>query len=376
MRKSLERNNQLLKRLDFWLGIPLLYCLSKFKRKMVGKPERINTVGIFAFAAIGDSILSSCLLAGLRGKYPQAKIIIFSSSANAAIYPILSGYDELVVLPVTKPLKALKLLSKHSLDILIDTSQWTKLSALYSLFIKASIKIGFKAPDQFRHFGYDAVIEHSDAIHELENFRNLLKPLNILYQGNPSLDVKKISDEKIDSFDLEKYQPYIIFHPWASGTRSELRQWPTDSWIELAKSILSENYKIVITGSSQNYADSVALARMIEKEGRVDVVAGKLSLLETARVIMDAKAVVSVNTGIAHLSDHLNIPTIALNGPTNSKRWGLVNPSSRNIDVARESGGGFLNLGFEYPANCDYVMDQISTQDVMKILNAWLHDPD
>jgi ADP-heptose:LPS heptosyltransferase len=368
VRKALERNNQLLKKLDFWLGIPLLYCLSKFKRKAKSKPEKINTIGLFAFAAIGDSILSSCLLPALKDRYPQAKIIIFASSANAAIYPALSGYDELVVLPVTSPLKALKLLRGYSLDLLIDTSQWSKLGALYSLLIKARFKIGFKTSSQYRHFGYDAEVEHSDAIHEIDNFRNLLKPLQIPCQDGPSLDLIKIRSQNLDSHNLEKYQPYIVLHPWASGTRSELRQWPIDSWVELAKSILSDNFNLMISGSPQNHADAVHLVSMIGEENRVGVIAGKLSLLETANVIMGAKAVVSVNTGIAHLADHLNVPAIALNGPTNSKRWGLVNPDSRNIDVPKHSGGGILNLGFEYPSNAQYTMDQITVQEVEAVM--------
>lgn len=360
----MERNNQVLKKLDFWVGIPLLFCLSKLNRKAVSQPAKINTIGIFAFAAIGDSILSSCLLPALKDQYPQAKIIIFASSANAAIYPVLSGYDEVVVLPVTSPLKAINLLRRYSLDLLIDTSQWTKLSALYSLFIKARFKIGFKTSGQYRHFSYDAVVEHSDAIHEIENFRNLLEPLHISCQGNPSLDLIKIKSQNLDSQHLEKYRPYIIFHPWASGTRSDLRQWPTDSWVDLAKSVLSENYNLIITGSPQNYDDAVELVRTIGSENKAFVVAGKLSLLEIAQVILGAKAVVSVNTGIAHLADHLNVPTIALNGPTNSKRWGLLNLDSRNIDVPKRYGGGILNLGFEYPSHAQFIMDRINAQEV------------
>jgi heptosyltransferase III len=360
----LERNNQLLKKLDFWVGIPLLYCLSKFNKKAKVKPEKINTIGIFAFAAIGDSILSSCLLSTLKDQYPEAKIIIFASSANAAIYPVLSGYDEVVVLPITSPLKTLKLLRRYALDLLIDTSQWPKLSALYSLFVKARFKIGFKTPRQYRHFGYDALVEHSDAIHEIENFRNLLKPLHISCQHKPALNLIKIRSQNLDSHNLEKYQSYIVFHPWASGTRSDLRQWPIHSWVELAKDVLSDNCNLIITGSSQNDTDATRLASLIGSENKVCIVAGKLSLLETAKLIMGAKAVVSVNTGIAHLADHLNVPTIALNGPTNSKRWGLLNSNSRNIDVPKQSGGGFLNLGFEYTSNSQYTMDRISVREV------------
>ena len=352
----MERNNQLLKRLDFWVGIPLLYCLSLLKRAAANKPKDIKYIGIFAFAAIGDSILSSCLLPVLRYRYPQAKITVFASPANAVIYSILSGYDELIVLPITKPVRSLKTLSAYSFDVLIDTSQWTKLSAIYSLLAKARFKIGFKTPGQYRHAAYDEYVHHSNSIHELENFEKLLKPLGINQRGTVALDLPKIVSQEVHGIDIEILKPYIIFHPWASGTRSELREWPISYWVELSKKMLEANL--------HNQVEAIKLAQRIGGGEKVEVMAGVLSFAEVARLILGANAVVSVNTGIAHLADQLKVPTIALNGPTNSARWGLVNPNSINIDVPKINGGGFLSLGFEYPNNSQYLMDHISVQAV------------
>lgn len=364
LRIVLERNNQILKSLDFWVGIPLLYCLSFFKKRSTKRPDEIQIIGIFAFAAIGDSILSSCLFNSLRKQYPEAEIIIFTSKANADIYSILSGYDELVTLPVTKPLKVFKVLKKYSLDILIDTSQWTKLSAIYSVFIQSKFKIGFETKGQYRHYGYDIVVPHSNKVHELENFRALLKPLGIYFQGSPSFKMEQIETHNLGSIGIKKYQPYIVFHPWASGTRSELREWPLDFWVELAKSLIAKDLYILISGSPQNLVDTQKLAKSIGLRDKTVILAGKLSFSQLAKVILGTKAIISVNTGIAHLADHLKVPTIVLNGPTNSVRWGVVNKRSLNIDVPKKNGGGFLNLGFEYPSHYPYIMNQITVQQV------------
>ncbi len=368
----MERNNQLLKSFDFWVGIPLLYCLSLFKRRSIKKPNEVKAIGIFAFAAIGDSILSSCILDPLRKQYPEAKIIIFASKANADIYSILSGYDELVILPVTKPLTVFKVLKKYYLDILIDTSQWTKLSAIYSVFIQAKLKIGFETKGQYRHFGYDLVVPHSNKVHELENFQALLKPLGIDFQGSPSLKREQIKAQNLASIGIETNRPYIVFHPWASGTRSNLREWPVDFWVELAKNLIAKDHNILISGSSNNLADTQKLVTAIGFENQTVILAGKLSFSQLAKAILEAKAVISVNTGIAHLADHLRVPTIVLNGPTNSARWGVVNGRSLNIDVPKQDGGGFLNLGFEYPSHCPYIMNQISVQQVQSKIDEML----
>jgi heptosyltransferase-3 len=63
---------------------------------------------------------------------------------------------------------------------------------------------------------------------------------------------------------------------------------------------------------------------------------------------------VSVNTGIMHLAAAMNVPLVALHGPTSARRWGPLGPHT----VALESpcqGCGYLDLGFEYkrqPRDC------------------------
>lgn len=363
----MERNNQLLKKLDFWFGIPLLYCLSLFRLKKRKLPKSIKTVGVFAFAAIGDSILSSGLFKKIQNRFPGVKIIVFASPSNASIYSLLGGYDHLVILPISKPWKAMCILRQFPLDLLVDTSQWSRISAILSLLSRSSYSIGFETLGQFRHVAYDEKISHRSDCHELHNFEHLMDPLEIEGQITPMLN--KSSIERVDSRKLESInKPYIVFHPWASGTFWQMREWPAEYWVELAGNLISKGFCIAISGSESNVKGADELAALIGGGNSVHVFAGKLSLQETALLLSAARAVVSVNTGIAHLADHLMVPTIALNGPTNSKRWGVIGEKSKNIDVARLDGGGFLSLGFEYPKNPKYIMNQISVQQVESAL--------
>ena len=330
-------------------------------------PKSIKTVGIFAFAAIGDSILSSGLFERIRNRFPGVKIIVFASPSNASIYSLLSGYDQQVILPISRPWKAIPILRQISLDLLIDTSQWSRIGAILSLLSRGTYLIGFETPGQFRHVAYDKTISHRSDCHELQNFKGLLNPLEIEGRITPMLN--KASIERVDSRKLECVdKPYIVFHPWASGTFWQMREWPIRCWAELADNLISKGFCIAISGSSSNANGAEELAALIGGANSVHIFAGKLSLQETALLLSDAQAVVSVNTGIAHLADHLKVPTLVLNGPTNSKRWGVIGEKSKNIDVAQKDGGGFLNLGFEYPKNPKYIMNQISVQQVQSAL--------
>jgi ADP-heptose:LPS heptosyltransferase len=102
--------------------------------------------------------------------------------------------------------------------------------------------------------------------------------------------------------------------------------------------------------------------------------AGQANLLTTAAYVNGAAGVVAVNTGTMHLAALLGKPLVALHGPTNPDRWGPVYPgaiagqSALVLGPGLKEGGAYLNLGFEYPENPTYLMDQISVEAVVDAL--------
>lgn len=362
----MERNVKLLKYLDRYLGIPLIALIGAFKKRR-HKPKEIRSIGIFAFAAIGDSILSSALLSSINQAWPSVKIVVFASKANAPIYSVLSGFDELVILPITKPWIALPMLRRHSVDVLIDTSQWSRLGAFYASLAKTKWSIGFKTTNQYRGGAYDVAIEHSNLCHEIDNFKRLLNPLEIEQSSRMSLaqNLKNTSNLKL----VLPTEKYVVLHLWASGSHYQLREWPNSHWSSLAKELVKSNIEIVISGSAADELKANQLAKKIDLGDKVRVIAGKTSLIEFSNILLHAQACISVNTGVAHLAASLNVPTIALNGPTNADRWGIQGENTVNLNVSEAQGGAFLNLGFEYPKNPQYIMGKISVDSVLDALN-------
>ena len=66
------------------------------------------------------------------------------------------------------------------------------------------------------------------------------------------------------------------------------------------------------------------------------------SLNDVAFEISNARAVVSVDTGLAHVADALSIPTLALYGPT---KPGLVGPVSETSKILKSPTGQMSDLG-------------------------------
>ena len=361
----MERNSGILRKIDRYVGTPLLFLIGLFRSKR-NKPKAITTIGIFAFAAIGDSILSSSLLPALKKEFPNTTITVFCSKANAAIYSLIEGFDQLIILPITNPLKTRSLLRQYPVDIIIDTSQWFHLGALYTWLINSRWSIGFKTKNQNRHYAYDKAVDHSDQIHELENFQALLLPLNC--HPLKSLAIRKNFKNSEPRKFVNLDSPYVVLHPWASGTNSGMREWPERNWVDLANRLVQNGMKVVISGSNVDQKRANNLFHQLNLGIAIEVIAGKATLNELSNILRDARACVSVNTGVAHLSAALEVPTVVLNGPTNSRRWGIQGKNIMNLDVSKEQGGAFLSLGFEYPRNADNVMAKISCESVISAL--------
>jgi hypothetical protein len=370
-----ERGRGVLRKLDRWIGVPLLGILSIFRVKRP-KPQQIQSIGICIFAAIGDALLASVLIADLRKAYPGSKITVFATLANATAFDLITGYDDLVLVPITQPLAAIEKVRSHPVDILIDTSQWPRIGALVAAFSRARWTIGFETAGQNRHFSYDVSIKHSPKVHELDNFRALLSPLGILVSEMPPIDFATFASLECPNIK----QPYLVLHPWASGNHFELREWPTSCWVSLACKIIQSGYGVVITGGPEDGNRAKALCQEIDEKlaglssGDLLNLAGQGNLLSTAAYLNGSAGVVAVNTGTMHLAALLKKPLVALHGPTNPDRWGPIYPGHSHGNSAvvlgpgLEEGGAYLNLGFEYPENPSYLMDQISVEKVVTAL--------
>lgn len=373
-----ERGRGFLRKLDRWIGVPLLFVLGLFHSKRA-KPAQFQRIGICIFAAIGDALLASCLIASIRKAYPGSKITIFATPANVSTFDLIGSYDNLVLVPITQPLAAIQQVRAHPVDLLIDTSQWPRIGAVVAALSGARWTIGFETEGQNRHFSYDATVKHSPKVHELENFRALLGPLGIEAQAMPPIDLSTLAG--IDCLNIK--QPYLVLHPWASGNHFELREWPISSWTALALKLIQSGYGVVITGGPGDKDRANTLLQEIDRvvrgfegnpSGALLNLAGQADLLKTAAYLNGAAAVVSVNTGTMHLAALFNKPLVALHGPTNPDRWGPVYPGASNgqntlvLGPGLKEGGAYLNLGFEYPQNPIYLMDQISVEAVVDAL--------
>lgn len=344
------RGNLLLKRMDRYVGIPLVAILSLLRLRQRKAPEHVERIGVLKEAAIGDTVILAAALHDLRALYPRAQIILFVGASNAAFARLLSTPDEVIQIPIGNPLRAIELLRQKKLDLLYDFGQWPRINSLLSYCSGARYTIGFKTPGQFRHFVYDRSVAHRRDRHELENFRHLVGSA----PDAPDFDIK------IRPYNLPTQKPYVVFHLWPGGERSELKEWPQDRWLQLAKEMHQRGFSVVLTGSPADLAKNQTLAKQLP-EVEVHQCAG-LAMEDVPALLKNSRLVVSVNTGLMHLAAVLGVPTVGLHGPTAALRWGPRGSYTIAV-VSSAPHSQYLHLGFEYPQTCN-AMDAISVTDV------------
>ncbi len=346
--------------LDRYVGIPVLRITSFFHRPR-RRPSSLNRIGILVSPTLGDTIISSAAIRDLRAHFSQAELIFFSTPTSEAVVGLLPGIDRIVPITLTRPFQTLRTIRHCQLDLLIDFTPWQRLTAFYTAASGAKYRVGFRSENQCRHWHYDLTADHTAKVHEVDNFRGLLRAIGITPSSDPQL---KFECDKADA-STECAYIKVVFHPWATGDRHSLREWPEERWVELAQRLTTSSTLFLVTGSPAQLQRSKQLVGQLETAGvRAKAFVGDKGIQSLCELLKESRLVVSVNTGVMHLAAVLGTSTIALNGPTASHRWGPVGPSVASV-APRGVGCGYLHLGFEFDDNPTDCMERTDIEDVL-----------
>ncbi len=277
---------------------------------------------------------------------------------NAAAAELIGGIDRRIRIDLTHIFQSIKTIRAERFDVLLDFTSWQRLTAFYSLMSGAKFTAGFTTKGQYRGRGYDLSVEHRDDRHEVDNFRGLLRGLDIPAGSPAQLQIPSTVNRFANEKDL------VVFHLWASGARSWLREWPEERWIELAQRISEPETLFAITGSQSDMERMAPFLRRMDKAGlRATAFVGSDGFASLARVLQGARVLVSVNTGVMHLGAILGTPTVSINGPNRNGRWGPVGPRAIGVEAPGE-GCGYLHLGFNFDGQATDCMTRTTVEMV------------
>lgn len=357
-----ERNNFLLKKLDYYIGIPILFILGilhSHKELPSTIPSRILLVKT---AGIGDTVQLIGIIQELKNQLPNCRIDVVATKSNYSMVKLIKEVDNINLFDMMRPISSLKkIYFMGRYDLLFDFASWPRINAIISFFARANYKIGFKRSHMHRHYVYDSVINHSDDVHELVNYRHQLVAAKLkVFDLIPRLYINGDSPLKGE---------YAVFHLCPGGAKKDLKMWPIGNWLELSKFVYGKyGWPIIFTGGKD---DSSVIQEMMQDLSEMGIkasnVAGRYKLDETAALLAHSQVLVSVDTGIMHMGSALDIPMVALMGPTSPKRWGPL--SQHSIAVGSDdSCRPCISLGWDTDCNRPLCMDHISVRKVEKAI--------
>lgn len=224
-------------------------------------------------------------------------------------------------------------LQSRKYDIVIDAQGLIKSAALVTRLAKG-VKHGLdnrSVREPFASWWYDKKHDVSKKQHAVERTRELFakslgydKPLT---QGDYAIAAHFLAHLS------QRENPYLVF---LHATTRDNKHWPESHWRELIERVQTTGLRVKLPwGAEHEHQRALRLAEGFE---HVDVLP-KLSLEAVAQELSGAAAVVSVDTGLSHLTAALDRPNITLYGPTDP---GLIGGYGQNQHVLRPLQGSKL----------------------------------
>ncbi|MHB8058810.1 MAG: glycosyltransferase family 9 protein [Desulfuromonadaceae bacterium] len=300
---------RLLKLIDDLVGFIITTCLPSALTCPVLTLQRIL---IIRPGGIGDAVLLASSLTSLKHKYPHICITILAEQRNAAVFSLIPAIDKVFRYDSLSEFIQV-LFGKY--DVVIDTEQWHRLSAVVARLVRAPLKIGFDTNERRRMFTNR--IQYDQDAYETDNFMSLLKPLGIDCRHNTGSTALTIplqavcrADELLKELCAEIF---IVIFPGASIPE---KRWGADNFRQVAKMLYFFGIKIVVVGGEEDRQQGEVIAGGLGLN-----LAGLTSLAETAAVIQKSSLLLSGDSGVLHIAVGLDVPTVSLFGPGRAKKW-------------------------------------------------------
>ncbi|MDB6124796.1 MAG: hypothetical protein JWQ71_3789 [Pedosphaera sp.] len=286
---------------------------------MVAIPDNPSFL-IVSLRYIGDVLLSTPLALSIKTHIPNATVdfVVFEGTEGVlAKNPYVRKVH--VIKPGSISLKTVaKLWRQYDFSIggnISDrTSLFTYISGRYSIGLYHHLARG--AWWKRRLLSECNFFDGDD--HMVPSILTQLKSLQI----PPIPKVLMAFDEQDSQFAREQLGKgdYVLLHPYS---RQQYKYWPATAWARLAELIRKQTgFRALFTCSGA--ANDQEQFRQIQAatKGKLECFPKSFSLSQLAAAIHQSRGFVGVDTVASHMAAALDVPMVALYGPTRVTCWG------------------------------------------------------
>jgi len=273
--------------------------------------DRLMKILIVQTSFLGDTILSTPVIAGVKQIYPEAELWMMTTPLSTQLVsrdPLLAGviaYDKRGKDAGLKGLAAMaKRIRSMGFDLVYALHRSYRTSVLLWL-AKIPMRIGFRnAGFSFLyHQTFDRNLEDHDVIRNLSILKGWDEPASF------STDMRLYAPTLAELDDAVRTllpgEPYAVLVP---GSAWETKRWHTEGFRRTAKFLKGRGFPVVLMGGPEDAAVNQQVADGLD----VIDLAGKTSISDAMYIVRQAKLVVCNDSMSLHMASAFKIPTVAV----------------------------------------------------------------
>jgi heptosyltransferase-2 len=258
---------------------------------------------------LGDTILSTPVIAGLKQIYPKSEITVLTTPVSSALVENDPFVDEIIVYDKRKNDKGILNLVKKARHI--KAKNFDKVYSLHRshrtsalLFLtRIPVRIGFK--DAKLSFLYteqrDKKVEDHAAI------RNLSLLFDDLSEASFDKNLRLFAPEfQSISNDAKKIpEEYIVMAP---GSAWKTKQWHWQGYLKVAECYIKQGKHIILIGGKED----MKICNKIKEKADVIDFSGRVTLSDTLFIMKQARLLVCNDSMSLHMASAFKIPCVTI----------------------------------------------------------------
>ena len=286
---------------------------------------QVRRVLVIRLRSIGDTVLSTPSLFGLRRFLPNAQIDVLLEEWVA---PILQGsdlVDEVIEIGKGTParLRTALQLRGAKYDVVFNLHGGTT-STFLTRFAGARHRFGY-ANYQYSSL-YTDLLSSSSVFWEEEKTHSAEQQLALVgFAGVPvsdrprsSLKISPVADAEVErilnSYGIDE-DKFALIHP---STAFATKQWAPKNYARVAEYLAAAGITRVAVASK---SEAATLAEVVESSRVPVYTLDDLSLPQIAALASRAEIFIGNDSGIAHIAAAVGTPTVVIFGSSNRDHW-------------------------------------------------------
>ena len=304
--------------------------------------RRSTNILVIKLSAVGDIILATASLKALRARFPKAHLFCLVGREGLTLLQGCPYLDDIIVYDYKDRhagffgfLKMLKKLRHYRFDKIIDFQNNSR-SHLLTFLCLPRASFGYRN-GKLGGLLTNGILDDQPNIPPVQHQFRVLESLGIKYNDHvriefwPRKDDFEFARELLHSEWIDEKAHAVVGINIAASERWATKNWPMGHLAKLCDLLAAEGIRVVITGMAKDRRFVRQLLQLAKSKPAITV--GKTNILQLAALISFCRCYISSDSAPLHVAAAMNVPVVALFGPTKPERHA---PPADKLTVIRK----------------------------------------